>query len=109
MRAENELDPVIPIREAAKAIRKSVYFIKTHFIDTGKVEAFRTGGNDSSPWLRVRVSDLQRALEEFGRYTPPALRGGPPTAVRTGKIKPDDLNPGVRGLYREIEKFSKRG
>ena len=61
------------IRTAARALRLGVPKLK-RLINEGKLQAFKIGGTDDRPYLRVDLQEAERAIREDARYIPPSLR-----------------------------------
>lgn len=65
---------LVLIREAAKVVRKSESYVREHYIDTLKVKAYRLGGTDEHPRLRIYVEDLIAAIERDAVWLPPGIK-----------------------------------
>ncbi len=59
----------IPIRQAAKAVRRSRQFVRG-LIEAGEVPAIVAGGRPEAPRLRVSLVQLQAAISRLSAYVP---------------------------------------
>src|SRR5437763_795547 len=87
--SNNVLKNGVSLRRAAKLAGKRHGFVR-RLIDAGYLPAYRDGGSDSAPRLKVLPADLDRAIERATRYYPPAARG-----LKMGRLA------GARRLTRE--------
>ena len=84
---------LIPIRAAAKEIRRSIKFVREHLIETGLLPAYRCGGSPTAPRLRVDALALQQAYREATAYRP---AGQPRRATR--RLPARALHPAAQGM-----------
>lgn len=93
----------IPIRQAAREAHKSRRYVRD-LIERGEITAFKSGGRDDAPRLRVKLSELLAAIERDSIYVPPALRQPGMrqgrSAKRTGTLHPAALGMRKRGAKR---------
>jgi excisionase family DNA binding protein len=54
-----KLPNTLPIREAAKRVGMGVPRLRK-LIEQGKLKAYRAGGSDAEPWLRIDVAELEQ-------------------------------------------------
>lgn len=83
------IDDELPVKRAAKAVRKRVGYVRD-FIESGKVNARKTGGTEEHPRLVVSLSALQKAIREDTAYCPAGRPAPAETSGRT-KLHPDAL------------------
>jgi hypothetical protein len=79
-------EQTLPIRDAAKRIGCSRALLH-ELIDSGRLIAYRFGGPDEHPWLRVEVQQAIEAVKLASIYTPsrPTQAMPRPVMVRLNK------------------------
>lgn len=78
---------LLPIREAAKAVHRSVPYVRA-LIDSGSLpdgSVIKAGGNPKHPRLRVDARELALAIREKERYVPPGQSSRPAARRRPAK------------------------
>jgi hypothetical protein len=88
---------LVLIRDAAKAVRKSERYIRKHYVDTLKVKAFRMGGTDEHPRLRIYVEDLIAAIERDAVYLPPGFKSQE-QATKRRRAHSAELHPAAAAM-----------
>lgn len=79
---------LVPIKQAARAVRKRLSAVKD-LVEAGKLTAWRNGGNDAHPRLRVSLAALRAVLWNESVYRPP--RAGREPDAKPTTIHPDAL------------------
>jgi excisionase family DNA binding protein len=69
MAEEEYTTPLVTVRKAAKLVRRGRNHVR-QLIEAGEVKAFRFGGTDKRPRLRVNPADVQSAIERNYEYRP---------------------------------------
>jgi hypothetical protein len=80
----------LPIRKAARLMGWGVSRVR-RLVDTGKLIAYKVGGNDEAPRLQVDVDELERVIRRESVYVPPGL----PERRRRRRIDVSELDPVV--------------
>lgn len=86
---------LLPIRQAAKALRKSRAFVR-ELIEGGEVTAYRSGGKDDAPRLRVYLEEVKEAVERRTIYVPASLKKS--GAKRPSSKGMNTLHPAAMGM-----------
>jgi hypothetical protein len=69
-------DLPVSIRHAARAVHRSQRVIRK-LVEDGFLTAYRAGGSDSAPRLRVYVQETRVALAEASVYVPKGAKRSP--------------------------------
>lgn len=78
---------MMTLREAGKHIGRSREFVRS-LIMQGKLTAYRFGGRDTAPRLKVNRDELEQAYRLATVYRPPSAARKERSRVSGGKLDP---------------------
>jgi hypothetical protein len=64
---------LLPIRSAAKQVHRGRGYIRK-LIDAGEVTAYKFGGSEKEPWLRVDPVEVEAAIKRTEIYIPEGMK-----------------------------------